>query len=290
MKTCTGCGKIKDLDDFHRNSSSKSGYLAGCKECRKIYRREYFQKNRRKIIEQSRVYQQSGGTPRSFVTRCLNSARQKTLRKGRLFTVTPEHILALREKQNNKCAYLGTEMIWRPKSGIYKMSIDRIDSSKGYIPSNCQLVCDGINRLKSDATDKDFVYLLKFLTRPPPDNSVPVVPYSDFSSAEKRKFTQNFNCMTRRNIIRRITREDLHRLREKYQDRCALTGIRVTWEPNQITTASWDRIDSEGNYTMDNIQLTSWPVNAMKGPHLNDDAIGMIGQIREVYGEIAFDL
>ena len=169
-----------------------------------------------------------------------------------------------------------------------------VDSSEGYVLSNCHLVCDGINRLKNDMKEEDFVYLLKFLARPAQDSLPPLVPYFDFASAQKKKFADLYGHMEdgrrRKVTTRNVTKEDLHQLREKHQDRCALTGICVMWEPNQWTTASWDRIDSDGDYEAANLQLTIWPVNRMKATHSNNDAMEMISRIREVYGESAYDL
>lgn len=279
------------MDAFHRDKSAKSGYQAVCKECQKVYARERYRRNRKRLLEQQRAYRRSGGTTHYFASRLLQSAKQNSLRKQRLCTLTPEDIVDLRETQRNQCVYLGTEMVWRPVSGIFQVSLDRIDSSQGYVLANCQLVSDGINQLKSDMKEEGFTYLLKFLARPVPASS-PFVPYSDFTSAQKRKFSRLYRKMGRSNrkATRNVTIEELHRLREKYQDRCALTGIRVTWEPHHWTTASWDRIDSDGDYEATNLQLTIWPINRMKASHSNKEAMEMINRIREVYGEIAYDL
>ena len=289
---CAVCKKEKEADAFHKYNKRKSGYQAKCKECTKVYSRERHRRNPQRRIEQNREYRRSGGTTHFFASLLLHGAKKRSLQKQRLCTLTPEDILDLLETQKNQCAYLGTEMVWRPKAGIFQVSLDRIDSSHGYVVSNCQLVCDGINQLKNDMKENDFVYLLKLLARPAPDSSPPLVLYSDFTSAQKNKFSQLFGNMKkgRRKAKRNVTREELHSLRAKQQDRCALTGIRVTWECNQWSTASWDRIDSEGDYEVDNMQLTIWPINRMKKNHSNKDAIEMISRIREVYGESAYDL
>ena len=291
MKTCTICKKEKEVDAFYHDKHGKYGYRAKCKECEKAYSKGYFQKNRKRHLEQMSAYKRSGG-PTRFATLLLQNARMRSLRKQRECTLTADEIMGLRERQGNLCAYLGTLMVWRPNSGIFQVSLDRIDSSKGYIISNCQLVCDGINQLKSDMKEEDFVYLLKMLARPVLDNLPPFVPYSGFTNAQKNKFSNLYWHMkgVHRKVSRNVTREELHGLRENFQDRCALTGIRVTWETNQWTTASWDRIDSSGDYEADNMQLTIWPVNRMKKNHPNEEAKKMIQRIREVYGEEAFDL
>ena len=280
------CKKVKEVDAFHRRRSIKSGYRADCKECVKTYRKEHYQKNRKRMLAQNWAYRHSGG-PTRFATLLLRDAKKRSFLKQRECTLTADEIVGLRGRQGNQCAYLGTEMVWRPNSGIFQVSLDRIDSSNGYILSNCQLVCDGINCLKGDMKEEDFVDLLKMLARPVLESLIPLVPYSKFTSAQKHKFSALYGRMRNgdRKATRNVTREELLCLREMYQDRCALTGVRVTWEINQWTTASWDRIDSGGDYEADNIQLTIWPVNRMKRNHANKEAIEMIQRIREVYGE-----
>lgn len=72
------------------------------------------------------------------------------------------------EKQNFKCAYTGEKLCFYerddygniiPTSG--NASVDRIDSSKGYIKDNIQIVHKDINRLKNDWSEKEFLNLIK---------------------------------------------------------------------------------------------------------------------------------
>jgi len=287
---CSGCGEDKDENGFHRHKYSKTGYRSRCKECRKLelpQNREYYQRTRKERLKQHRKYYRRGGI-RQFGYALLQASKG-SFGTQRQCTITLEDILGLRETQGNRCAYLGVEMAWKPNSGIFKASVDRIDSSKGYMVENCHLVCAGINRLKNDMSDRDFRELLVYLSQPV-TRANPLVPYHEFTSAQKNKFVMLFASMgrgrpSREKIIRKVTKEDLHRLREKYQDRCALTGIPVVWESNDFGTASWDRIDSSGNYASENIQLSLWCINRMKGSETNEEALKMIGCIREMYLE-----
>lgn len=45
----------------------------------------------------------------------------------------------------------------------YNISVDRIDSSKGYTKDNVQLVCDIVNRMKLDLNMSKFVELCKII-------------------------------------------------------------------------------------------------------------------------------
>ena len=58
--------------------------------------------------------------------------------------------------QNAKCAMLGVDI-----AHVYgqpnTMSVDRIDSSKGYVEGNVQLVCQFVNRGKNDTDNQKIV-------------------------------------------------------------------------------------------------------------------------------------
>lgn len=77
MKTCNKCATIKPVEQFSRNSSTKSGYQNYCKECSSKYFAEFV--NKRKT-ETTKIYVESKkcvkcGTvkPRSQYTKRTNS-------------------------------------------------------------------------------------------------------------------------------------------------------------------------------------------------------------------------
>ena len=47
----------------------------------------------------------------------------------------------------------------------YKASIDRIDSSKGYIKNNIQLVGWIVNQAKSDLSNKEFIEMAHLISK-----------------------------------------------------------------------------------------------------------------------------
>ena len=50
-KTCSKCKEEKDISEFHKNSYSKDGYQAACKDCRNKTKRKWNEKNRDRISE-----------------------------------------------------------------------------------------------------------------------------------------------------------------------------------------------------------------------------------------------
>ena len=57
-KTCTKCGVVKPLDDFHRDKTGAGGRRSYCKECVREYTRRYLEENRDKVRERSRRYRE----------------------------------------------------------------------------------------------------------------------------------------------------------------------------------------------------------------------------------------
>lgn len=86
-------------------------------------------------------------------------AKWHSNRIGREFTITFEFIQKLVEVQNNKCAITGIQ--FSDMFGPYFISIDRIDSSKGYTEDNVQLVLARINKMKSNLNQDDFINICK---------------------------------------------------------------------------------------------------------------------------------
>lgn len=76
-----------------------------------------------------------------------------------------EDIDNIYERQNGKCAMSGIALLFDhgARNGCEKgnASLDRIDSNKGYIPSNVQLVTKDINMGKQSLTDAEFIAMCK---------------------------------------------------------------------------------------------------------------------------------
>lgn len=65
--------------------------------------------------------------------------------------------MRLYAEQHGLCALSGVEMTYVAGQGrmATNISLDRIDSSVGYVRGNVQLVCDIANRMKQDLTVVD---------------------------------------------------------------------------------------------------------------------------------------
>jgi hypothetical protein len=80
------------------------------------------------------------------------------------FTITIEYVWNLFERQNGRCYYTNKEIELRTRnSGSMTASLDRIDSSKGYIEGNVIWVHKDINIMKNVFEHEYFVNLCKLV-------------------------------------------------------------------------------------------------------------------------------
>ena len=78
--------------------------------------------------------------------------------------VDAEYLICLGKKQNWKCALTGVDLQFVPgkgKKNPFICTIDRIDSGKGYIKRNVQLLSWIANQCKGTYNQLDFVHMCK---------------------------------------------------------------------------------------------------------------------------------
>ena len=131
---------------FHKDTSTK-GHYSVCRDCRAT-------KTRRVIIE------------------LISNARKRAKKRGLPCDITREYIEELNILQDGKCAYSGVTLNWRLEpSGKQRVcppdrvSLDRIDSTKGYVHGNVHLVTDFVNRIKTWYPEEDFFEFCRLVLR-----------------------------------------------------------------------------------------------------------------------------
>ena len=140
MKVCARCTETKSLDNFYPNPSLRDGRDSYCIQCTSQMTKEYHARS-----------------PLDRLSVSLNTARQTARRKGLLFDLTSEAITDLWRQQEGLCAYSGRAMAFDGKGSPESVSIDRVDSSKGYTLDNVVLCCTFVNRMKNDRCVDEFV-------------------------------------------------------------------------------------------------------------------------------------
>ena len=91
----------------------------------------------------------------------INAIKQNAIKRDMTFELPNEYLWNLFLMQNRKCALSGEKLEFTKnyQNGRSETtaSLDRIDSSKGYIENNVQWVHKHVNRMKSDKSDDEFL-------------------------------------------------------------------------------------------------------------------------------------
>jgi hypothetical protein len=122
------------------------------------------QRERRKQIRWKGYKQLSG----SYIGEIERVAK----RTGKDFKITPEYMWDLLVEQNFRCAISGVPIYLEVAVGsinrkgyqLRTASLDRIDSTMGYIVSNVQWLHREVNQMKSDRLDEDYINWCKVIT------------------------------------------------------------------------------------------------------------------------------
>lgn len=96
----------------------------------------------------------------TYFNQIINHAKTRNLE----FNITIEYIWQLFLKQNRKCVLSKLELNFKfGKNNVATASLDRIDSSKGYIEGNVQWVHKDVNIMKWDFNQNYFINICKLV-------------------------------------------------------------------------------------------------------------------------------
>ncbi len=177
-KQCTKCGGI---GPFYQGETSQS---TRCKDCTKktIYdhrkktnyasNKKYLKTKSGKVIRQRIIYKYNNskrGKEQQYANRILNIKnflshklsimKCKSRTKNKQINLDLKYLTDMYTNQNGKCKISNIQMTIK-HNDLCSISIDRIDSSNGYIKGNIQLVCRAINLAKQHLPNQaiiDFV-------------------------------------------------------------------------------------------------------------------------------------
>ena len=92
--------------------------------------------------------------------------KQRAEKRNIEFDITPEYLGNLLEKQNYKCVLSGLPLDFHStKNYSGTASLDRIDSSKGYVIGNLQWVHRSVNFMKGSLPQSDFIAICRLIAK-----------------------------------------------------------------------------------------------------------------------------
>jgi hypothetical protein len=158
-RICKICQVSKELNEENFCRSCGDYLSRTCRKCQEIHGKHYKTKYRIR----PRVM-----TTRAWLLQCLNStrhcskSRQERHYKLKENDLTIEFLLDLWTKQLGKCYVTGLKTEY---CNVCSASIDRIESSKGYLQNNIVLTCQWVNTGRNRCPIPEFKEILLTLPK-----------------------------------------------------------------------------------------------------------------------------
>ena len=163
VKVCPKCGIEKPLSEYSKGNG-KFGRRSICKECEHQIQNSPEYRERRRLRRAERRRTEPGyaehekrrnvltilNNESSYKRFMLRHAKKRAKARNLEFNITIDDF-----NIPKLCPLLGIELYLNVGNGRAfdnSPSLDRIDSSKGYIPGNVWVISTKANRIKSDAT------------------------------------------------------------------------------------------------------------------------------------------
>lgn len=124
-RDCVVCKQILPFECFHKLKKGRFGYNTTCKSCRQPVSQAQYKDQDWKVL-------------------LYNRAKTRATKLGREFTITVDDIVI-----PDVCPVFNVPMVRGTK---YAPSLDRMDSTKGYVPGNVKVISLRANVIKNDAT------------------------------------------------------------------------------------------------------------------------------------------
>lgn len=123
-----------------------------------------------------RSYSKYMNTLNGRLSRLVRQARQR----NKECNLTLDYLMDLYYAQKGKCKYSGLIMEYEgvEKRDFNLISIDRVDSTKGYTKDNVVLCCWGVNRIKAELSVDEFIKTCKLIVNEN-NKSEPEYTYAD---------------------------------------------------------------------------------------------------------------
>ncbi len=160
LHKCKGCGEIKPNSEYTPiiKKEGRKGrlFVTRCRKCRvEFYKADKYKISRKKSApEQRRKHR---------LTIVFNSSRGNAKKRELEHTITVDYLKETFDIQKGLCYYTGKPMLMDIrglKNSNDSVSVDRIDSSKGYIEGNIVLCRWVVNRMKNDISKQEFLKLV----------------------------------------------------------------------------------------------------------------------------------
>lgn len=148
---CYGCHKVRKPRNFYRDLNTKRGYGRTCKTCLASPSVKQQQK-----VRAARWTQRLRDTdPQRYLWR---EAQQRAKKTGVAFTIRVEDV-----RIPERCPVLGIPLFFGNRGNPNSPSLDRLEPSGGYTPSNVRVISFRANSLKHNATLEELRAIYRYV-------------------------------------------------------------------------------------------------------------------------------
>lgn len=156
MKICSKCKQEKDYEDFYLNASRSDGLTSWCRACTKTYQKRIPSEKRAEWS--ARHYQKKKEeNPALFMWKQAKHRAKWDYNDMEFSIEVSDIVIPL------VCPYFNVPFI--PLDRNWGYSLDRIDSSKGYIKGNIQVISSRANTMKNNATKEELIQFAEGVLR-----------------------------------------------------------------------------------------------------------------------------
>lgn len=154
MKKCKKCQEEKNENSFYAQNQNI------CKSCKIQYQKSWNKRTGKTYYKPVVKKKKEENYYSSNIFRIrIYAAKTRAANKGLNIDINTPYIKNLFNFQNGLCAISKIKM--EKEAGPFSLSIDRIDSNKGYTKDNVQLICSCLNSMKKDLSNDEFISVLK---------------------------------------------------------------------------------------------------------------------------------
>jgi hypothetical protein len=155
---CHHCGITFKKDNSEIRRNDKLGRANYCSiSCSRIGKPTNYSGNPKSLISNNRKDKYTG----------LREYFRRLKLRDKEVNITLDDLLYVWEKQNGICPYTGLNLILsnyaKNQSMFYKASLDRINSSLGYVKGNIQFISASANFAKGSMTNSEMIEFCKII-------------------------------------------------------------------------------------------------------------------------------
>lgn len=166
MKNCTICKSLKEEKEFYKDKSTKDLLTRACKECITAYRKENAERQRlymrnKRLSEDINLYKRRLYLRMDPRKRMFNQAKNRAKRRNIPFSIELDDIII-----PDKCPLLEISFIPGTFNNYeHTYSLDRIDSTKGYVKGNIKVISKLANSMKNSASKEELLIFAKNIVK-----------------------------------------------------------------------------------------------------------------------------